>query len=309
MSDHASPRSVPHAASSSLPSRPDLSQLRKQAKELLADFRGRDVEAVAAFTAGHPRAAALTSDPASAKLSDATLVLARRYGFASWSRLRRAVLHRRLVLSIQEGDDPEALSALSAHPWLAGPPEEEVPSALHWAAFKDRAAVVDRLIALGADLDTLDPKFGSPPVGWANEGGHDHLIERLIQAGAEVDLSRAAAAGRLDRVQALLREGAELTAASSDDLLPLAQAAGWGHAEVVACLLEAGAPVDGRSEGGLTALHAAVEWGGHASTARLLLAAGADPDAADDAGRTPRSLADASDSTDLIELFSSGGAK
>ncbi len=61
-----------------LPQQPDLDQLRKQAKDLL---RAGDPDLAAEF---HPRGVVTT-------LADAQLVVARRYGFPSWPRLREHV--------------------------------------------------------------------------------------------------------------------------------------------------------------------------------------------------------------------------
>jgi len=70
-----------------LPARPDLDQLRHQARDLLRAFRTGDPEAVVEFEAHHPR----SLDAAQAKLADAQLVLARAYGFASWPKLVHGV--------------------------------------------------------------------------------------------------------------------------------------------------------------------------------------------------------------------------
>ena len=70
----------------SLPDQPSLEQLRKQARDLLNAFRRRDADAVAEVVA-HER----NVDPARFSLVDAQRVLARAYGFASWTRLAAAV--------------------------------------------------------------------------------------------------------------------------------------------------------------------------------------------------------------------------
>src|SRR5262245_26455193 len=73
-----------------LPARPLLEQLRKQAKELLRDYRAGDAAAVERLRTVIPRLA----DPArtdSVTLADAQFVLAREYGFESWAKLVRHV--------------------------------------------------------------------------------------------------------------------------------------------------------------------------------------------------------------------------
>ncbi|HXI97735.1 MAG TPA: hypothetical protein VNG73_02245, partial [Gemmatimonadaceae bacterium] len=71
----------------SLPARPSLEQLRKQAKELLKGYRAGDPSAVARFQSHHPRG----SSDERLSLSDAQLVLAREYGFPSWAKLKHHV--------------------------------------------------------------------------------------------------------------------------------------------------------------------------------------------------------------------------
>src|SRR5690242_1979429 len=74
----------------SLPSRPSLDQLRKQAKDLLAAWRAGDAEALAWLREHHPEhSQAAPGDDL--RLADAQLVTARRYGFPSWPRLKAEV--------------------------------------------------------------------------------------------------------------------------------------------------------------------------------------------------------------------------
>src|SRR5262245_13115855 len=78
----------------SLPSRPSLEQLKNQAKDLLKESKAGDPAALKRFTQHHPNAShtgkALQGEP-SFSLSDAQLVIAREYGFASWPQLKDEV--------------------------------------------------------------------------------------------------------------------------------------------------------------------------------------------------------------------------
>jgi ankyrin repeat protein len=71
-----------------LPSRPNLDQLRKQAKDLLAAWQEGDAEALAVLREHHPAKAVPIEE---LRLADAQLVTARRYGFPSWPRLKEEV--------------------------------------------------------------------------------------------------------------------------------------------------------------------------------------------------------------------------
>lgn len=80
-----------------LPDRPNVTNLRKQAKSLLAAWRAGNQQALTRMRDLHPRGERViaTGRPA---LADAQLVVARGYGFASWARL---VQHLRLAPGAQ----------------------------------------------------------------------------------------------------------------------------------------------------------------------------------------------------------------
>ena len=70
-----------------LPEKPNLDHLRKQAKDLLADYRDSKPDAVAEVTRYERNA----PDAAEFALNDAQRILARSYGFASWPKLKTFV--------------------------------------------------------------------------------------------------------------------------------------------------------------------------------------------------------------------------
>lgn len=73
-----------------LPSRPNLDQLKRQAKELLAEQRSATLHACQRIREFHPRYAGASDNSikvATLTLSDGQLTIAREYGFASWARL------------------------------------------------------------------------------------------------------------------------------------------------------------------------------------------------------------------------------
>ena len=78
------------------PVRPNLDQLRNQAKDLLRAIRRDDSDAIEELRK-HRR----ELDPAAAKLADAQFALARSYGLASWPRLVTAC---RMTDAIWRGD-------------------------------------------------------------------------------------------------------------------------------------------------------------------------------------------------------------
>src|SRR6478736_2654328 len=76
------------AASKSLPARPSLESLRKQAKKLARDIAAGNADAIARARAQLPK----TELPLSQR--DAQLVLAREYGFPGWKDLLKEVKQR-----------------------------------------------------------------------------------------------------------------------------------------------------------------------------------------------------------------------
>ena len=69
-----------------LPNDPSLEHLKKDAKRLLRAADAGDPEILAQIAEHHPRATR-SAEPFS--LADAQLVVARSYGFASWTRLKQ----------------------------------------------------------------------------------------------------------------------------------------------------------------------------------------------------------------------------
>ena len=136
-----------------LPVRPDLEQLKRQAKELLAAIRAHDPEALADLAAYHPQPIA----PDKAKLADAQLVLARSYQAPSWNRLAQAC---RLTDAIWR-DDVDAVRVLI----------ERNPRLLHESA----------LVRIS--------NWG-PPMSYAANLGRDRIIRMLYDKGAR-DLNSA----------------------------------------------------------------------------------------------------------------------
>jgi len=80
--------------SKSLPSRPNLEQLKNQAKDLLKAHQNADADAVKrvqAFHPNYPKASEAQIRAAKFSLNDAQLVVAREYGLASWPKLKEHV--------------------------------------------------------------------------------------------------------------------------------------------------------------------------------------------------------------------------
>ena len=131
-----------------LPVRPNLNQLKQQAKDLLRDIHRGDPSAVEQFNRYHPSRVASTE----AKLSDAQLVIARSYQASSWPRLVQAC---QLVDAIWRDDIDTVRSLVTSNPKL-----------LH----------EDALIRRNSNW--------GPPLTYAANLGRDKMIMMLYDLGA-----------------------------------------------------------------------------------------------------------------------------
>jgi ankyrin repeat protein len=148
-----------------LPVRPNLDQLKHQAKDLLRSIRHGDLPAIAEFNQHHPRPV----PPEQVTLAEAQLALARAYQAPSWPRLVQAC---NLIDAIWR-DHLEAVRALVVkHPNLlhenAGIRNSNWGPPLTYAANLGRDRIIRMLHELGAsdlqsalDRATLQSKIGT----------------------------------------------------------------------------------------------------------------------------------------------------
>src|SRR4051794_12275025 len=183
-----------------LPARPNLDQLRVQAKELQKAHRSRDPEAARRLREHLPRLAGATDDAifaASLPLADAQLALAREYGQPSWARLRQHVQ----MLSQAEGlkdaitrnDLAHVKAMIQADPaLLRAPIGYGGDGPLTWAAecrgatppAPERLAIARFLLEAGADVHAGGD---GPLMRAALNDGRIPMMELLLQHGADVN--------------------------------------------------------------------------------------------------------------------------
>ena len=234
--------------------------------------------------------------------------------------------HAALRALLQEGVDVDAAQPDGA-------------TALHWAAYLDDLEAARLLIESGASADAAN-ELGATPLYLACENGNPALVRALLEAGASPDatlpsgetaLMTAARTGSADAVAALLAHGADVHAREAmEEQTTLMWAVSQRHPGVVEVLLDAGADVHARSrvrpvvvahsprtgapgavatvdEGGYTPLLFAARSGDLAS-ARMLLAAGADPNDTAPAGTSALVVATHSGHGALAEALLEAGA-
>ncbi len=195
-----------------------------------------------------------------------------------------------------------------------GPPPWD-RTALMLAAEQGHLDPVRALLAGGADPEARDRDFdrgGTTALMLAAEHGQTQVLEALKDAGVRLDarskegmtaLAHAAGAGRLEAVRRLITWGADVGIGRQEALV---RAAGEGHRLVVGTLIAAGADVGVFPRDGWSALTAAIH-GGHEDTARFLLRAGADA-TEEGAETTPLAIAIAEHSQALVEVLLAAGA-
>ena len=156
-------------------------------------------------------------DPAT-RLAEAQLLVARRYGFASWRQLKAYVdaindFGQQLINAVHSGETETIRTILKAHPELvnasANPEQKVRPSdpltmkLLHLAIAENKIDVLRLLIERGADLNARNSD-GRLPLHDCFELGHDDFAKLLLDAGAVADVCAAAAYGLHDRLRQIL---------------------------------------------------------------------------------------------------------
>ncbi len=242
----------------SLPSNPNLRQLRNQAKDLWRAFKSQEPDAAHSFRESLPQLAGLSDEQvfgAKLGLKDAQRTLAIEYGFPDWEALKRhveAVSSGKQGPVFPEGDLPEPVAAilkavedadvsrvralLDDDPWLVHvrvrSDYEEGDTLLHRSAphqvedganpHEPHLQVALLLIDHGADIDAV--------------GGHENTV-------GSTALDAAAWAGRVGMVRLLLQNGADPEKGGHEgvDYNPVSTAVSHGRKEIFKLLIEAGA--------------------------------------------------------------------
>jgi ankyrin repeat protein len=220
---------------------------------------------------------------------------------------------------------------------LASGAVQDGTTPLHWASHRDDLESARLLLRGGADVNAAND-LGATPLWIACENGSAAMVRTLLQAGAdpnktlllgETPLMVASRSGNADVVEQLLAKGARVDARAARGQTALMWAAAQRHPDVVRALLAGGADVHARSEvwsqmmavpphgvakynrviphGGDTALLFAAR-SGDLSSARLLVAAGANVNDADAWGVSATVLAAHSGFGELVGFLLERGA-
>jgi ankyrin repeat protein len=183
-----------------LPPRPNLEQLRKQAKSLLKRQQVKDSEALTRIRESHPRWKNLSEDQIAASpftLANAQLVIASEYAFPSWTRLHSHVKTLEAASTTAEataslrdaagkGDVARLNALLDAHPELIDERGGEgVRTPLHHAVFGNGEAAVKLLLERGANPNIRCEGDNAYPLHFAAEKHRFPIIRLLVENGAD----------------------------------------------------------------------------------------------------------------------------
>ena len=289
-----------------LPARPNLDQLKKQAKALLHDAQTRNADALRRFIA-LPACAGQSIEQLAAvdlALHDAQSVIAREYGFPSWTALREEVEARTLsfdaavdefVRCATGGASGRANRLFALHPAIAS-------ATLQTALVLGDAANIEARLR---DRPSLATEAGGPhewePLLYvchtcmhkdtpARVDGLVALARQLLARGANPnaeyhwnwhpELPRTAlwgavcAVGHLPLAQVLLEAGADPTDGVTGHI-----AGGSGNLDALDLLLRYGLNVNG-IPGGVPPLAHTLGWSRNPAGEYWLIDHGADPDLA-----------------------------
>lgn len=324
-----------------LPPDPSLEHLKYQAKDLLHGFAARDAATAQRIREFHPRWAKASDSEIFAApllLSDAQLAIAREYGFASWTRLKRRIenpkpgddvrlphheriaeaIFRRGVELIDTGDVEGLRAHLKRHPGLVRQRVEfeggnyfRNPSLFefiaenpvrHGALPKNIVDIAKVILDAGPEPAAIDEALMLVATGCVSResGEQIPLIRLLCDHGADPNRAAEAAAVLFERpaVVALMMCGSPMT-------LPLAAALG-NYDEVRSRLPNA----DHRERH--LALALAAQYG-YALTVEILLDADEDPNRFNPLGghshSTPLHQAAGNGHLDVVKLLIARGAK
>jgi ankyrin repeat protein len=254
-----------------LPPEPSMEQLRKQAKELLEQYRAANPDAAAEVNQFERQ-----PDPATFALADAQRVLARAYGYESWPKLKAFVDGanvERLAAAVKAGDTEQVRFLLHARPELVGMDMagNNEHRALHYAVLSRNVPMVRLLMEAGADArkGIFPHRDATSAIAIARDRDYQDVVAVIQQVEQHrreaLSCPNATVSPVQEQINGAIREGdigAAIRLLEADESLiracdreggtPLHVAAEETNEEMVAWLLARGANARKQDSRGLT---------------------------------------------------------
>ncbi|WP_456201480.1 ankyrin repeat domain-containing protein [Wolbachia endosymbiont of Protocalliphora sialia] len=239
------------------------------------------------------------------------------------------------LLSAVKNGDPNKVDDLVSHGASLEVKDSNGNTLLHYASQNGHLKVVEYLIEKGASLKAKN-KDGNTPLDLAVKENIKEFLKKA-QSGLNKELLAVVNGDDLNRVKALVSQGASLEAKDNSDNTPLHNACNNGHVKVVEYLVEEGASLKVKNKDGETPLHVAAQHdstleviefilnrdlsginditnngrtplhlaiqGNKPSTVKLLLNKCANINAKDKDGKTPLDLAMQEGYTNIVEMI------
>ncbi|HEX3839067.1 MAG TPA: ankyrin repeat domain-containing protein [Steroidobacteraceae bacterium] len=242
-----------------------------------------------------------------------------------------------LIAAIRAHDSSKALELIAAQPRLdVNQRSVDGTTALHWAVYNDEVAVIERLLAAGANPNVRND-YNATPLAEAAVIGNPMVIQKLLKAGADPEAANAdgqtalmvlARSSNIEAAKLLLKAGAAVNAHETwRGQTALMWAAAQAQPQMVQLLIEYGADVNAvskltnferqvtaeprmqqRPSGGLTPLLYAAR-SGCVECAKELVRGGADINLPDPDGITPLIMAGINASFDVGAFLVTKGAE
>mgnify|MGYP003620438128 CR=1 FL=1 len=212
---------------------------------------------------------------------------------------------RAFIAAVQAGDRARVDGLLAEDAALVNASDQNGVPAVRVAAYYNEPEVAEYLAGAGAELEIWDAvalgRLAAVEEAERDWGGY--ILNEYSRDGY-TPLQLACFFGREDIARWLVAKGAGLAAVSRNRMAiqPLHAAAAGNHLGIVRLLLDAGADPNAIQSDSFRPLHSAAQ-NGNAAMVALLLERGADPSLSDDRGRTPRALAEAQGHADVVALL------
>jgi ankyrin repeat protein len=208
-----------------LPERPNLEQLKNQAKDLLRDYLAGEANAVAEVN----RAERSAPSARTFSLADAQRVLARAYGIESWAKLKQkveGVTVAEFHAAAGRGDIAKLREFLGKNAQLvkmeAAGTDERI--ALHHAVLNRQPEAVRFLMAAGSDArkGVYPNRDATTPIVIATDRGYDEIVQIIEEAEQhrreDASCPNATVTPEQDRINVAIKSG------KTDDAIALLSA-------------------------------------------------------------------------------------